>query len=645
MADSVGGIPFPPGGQPPRRPGSSPPAAPPVAGPGQPDAGQGEDRAAPEAPPGGQSPEVPADGFQQGGKIPGHTGGKTGSAPGTGTSTGTGSTPGTGTAPGPGIPAGPGTTPGSGIPAGPGTPAGPGSTPGPGTTPGPGAGKGTAPAPQAAPAADTFVPFTGAVRLSRVAGEVPPPSLSEPASTGLDLQGAGWSAETEGARYESPDRFPPEIAIAFEAIAAAPFGVKTGGHRTANPAALQALFKQYQVIPHEVLKRAPAVCLFLNTVVAKYPPSEIRRMAERGGVDLQRVLTALVLDPPALPALIARVAADHQLGADRAAVLRQAEQLAAGADPLGQLAGKFVKTVLSSNPQALQAMLTDPLTFFSAQLWNRLGRDPQVFIADARKTRQATGLLQRGGLSARGLAWLMGESHDGAGAESEDKGSGQGQPGPPPGAHELYQQKAFYDTWRESLIKGIKEASDARAGRLSGPPVVETLPLAEAASSRALYDPTRKVLVLGAAHAHPDCMRLQTSGLCLTVAPDGGILEISLLNPRDRWEVKKDLKPPVVAGLEPSRARIAAPRDGAAYATHDRFYTSQDRNVIYLQVEKRPVARRALAATNVLLELDDENHLLGIVIWQLAASRPGPSGDQKAWIAGLAERGPHASPS
>ncbi len=582
MADSLGGTPLPPGGQTPRRPGATPPAIQPVSGPGGPVSPEpGAETGTGGAPEAPGNPEVPVDGFLLTGKAPGKTTGSPATA-----------------------------------------------------TPG--------------PAADIFVPFVGSVRL---AGQAAPPTPGlPPGAAALTGQGtevtgqgtAGSVTEAETGRYESPEQFPPEVAAAFEAIANAPFGVKAGVRAGSAPA-LGTLFSQYKCVPHDQLKRAPAVFLFLNTVIGKYPPSEIRRMAEKHGVDLQRVMTALVLDPPAQPAMIARLAGDHQLGADRTAILKQAEQLANAADPLGQLAGKFTRTVLGNNPGALQSMLTDPMAFFSAQLWNKLGRDQQAFMADGSRTRKATGMLQRGGISGKGLAWVMSEHHDESG--QDDQGGRQDAPHQAAGGHELQQQKAFYDNWRESLIKGIKESSDTKAGRMAGPPVIDLVPVPDPGAGRALYDPVRKTVRISAAHTHAQCVHVHTSGLMLTVAQDGELVEIALRNPNDRWELKKDLAPPVLAGLEPSRARILEPREGTAYPTHDRFFTSGDRNVIYLQVEKRPIARRALAASNVLLELDAENHLLGIVIWQLTASRPAPVGDQKAWIVGLTDDGPPIRPS
>jgi hypothetical protein len=508
--------------------------------------------------------------------------------------------------------------------------------------------------PQPNKQADTFMAFTGNQRVpASPQGAASPQQGGTPGQTqgdGTSFGGAGAAGEGGTERFDSPEKFPDSLKTAFEALAKAPFGTATGarggpgvaaGAGGASDAATQALFKQYQIVPQELLKKNPAVFLFLNTVVGKYPPSEIRRLAEKNGIDLGKVVTALVLDVPAQPETIARLAGEHQLGAERGAVVKQAEQLSQGQDALQQLAGRFTKTVLGNNPQALQSMLTDPMTFFGAQLWSKLGREQQNFVADGGKTRKATGLLQRGGLSAKGLAWVIGDNDDG------QQGGGQGgqggeQGGAPMSANELQQQKAFYDNWRETLIKGIKESSDAKAGRASGPPTIETVPTGELPAVRAVYDPARKAVRLGL--PFPECLRVHTHGLTLTVAPDGELLEIALRNPHDRWELKKDLATPVVAGLEGSRARVVAPKEGAVFPTHDRFYTSADRNIIYLQIEKRPIARRALAAANVVLELDEGNHLLGIVIWQLAASKATPPGDQKAWIAGLADRTPPAKP-
>ncbi|MBM3267328.1 MAG: hypothetical protein FJZ01_06745 [Candidatus Sericytochromatia bacterium] len=489
-------------------------------------------------------------------------------------------------------------------------------------------------------AGDTFVPFAGTPRIpGQLAQTLTPGQVLGQAAVPGEVTGQGTAGPTsEGsATFGSLEEFPDDVRTAFEALAQAPFGTRVPGKPGATPAAsAHALFKQFNVVPHEVLKKNPAAFLFLNTVLGKYPAAEIRKMAARAGIDLEKVVTHLVLETPAQPQTIARLAGQHRLGADRTAVMRQAEHMAASQDPLQQLAGRFTKTVLANNPQALQLMLTDPLTFFGTQLWAKLRANQQEFVADGTKTRKATGMLQNGALSARGLAFVIGENAERDGSDRSDQQV-------PLSANELQQQKAFYDQWRETLIKGIKESADAKSGRPSGPPVVEAIPISELGATRAVYDPARRTVRLGS--AFPECLRMHTHGLTLTVAPDGELLEIALRNPQDRWELKKDLHPPVLAGIEPARARLVDPREGENFPTHDRFYTSDDRNVIYFQVEKRPVARRVLAAANVLLELDDKSHLLGILIWQLSAAKARPAGDQKAWIAGLAERGPTVRPS
>ena len=471
----------------------------------------------------------------------------------------------------------------------------------------------------AAPAGDAFVPSApAALKPTALPARPGAPPGQATALGGLGVPSNG---------YDSVEDFPPHLAEAFECLCKAPFGKP--GQGTVAGMDPKILLKQYQMVPQDLLKRAPAVFLFLNTIQGKYPPSEILRLASTHGVDLAKVVTSLVLDGPARPEVVAKLAGDHQLGADRPAVLRQAEEMANSKDPMQQLAGKFTKAVLGNNPQALQAMLIDPMVYFGAQFWNQLRQPQQKFVADGAKARQATGLLQRGGMGARGLTQTL------SGLEDQQQGEGEAAP-QPANPNELQAQKAFYDGWRANLIKGIKEATDQANGRVSAPPRIALVAGAAHGPSRALYDPTRRSVRLASRHSTPEIFTVQTSGLTLLVATDGEILEIAVRNPLERWHLEKALAPPVVAGLEPGRARIVEPSPGLLYATHDRFFTSSDRNVIRFQIEKRPVARRLLGATNLVFEVDSGDYLLAIVIWQLSAARPPSTSDRQAFIKGLA---------
>jgi hypothetical protein len=163
-------------------------------------------------------------------------------------------------------------------------------------------------------------------------------------------------------------------------------------------------YASFVMDPATLMERAPEKFLLINANSRHYSSEQVQSYAKEKGVDLQAVMTKLVLDSGLKPDSLDKIAQVNQVSADKAAILKDS-QAEAPKDALGEVAKRITEATLKGEQGFVQGMLTNPEATLG-EAWGKLSSEEQAMLKDPTLVQKMIGNVQ---LGRAGAATLTGQ--------------------------------------------------------------------------------------------------------------------------------------------------------------------------------------------------------------------------------------------